>query len=449
VITTDTRTTGSKTIPYIRELPFIGSQHAFRHDRVNFFLRVAQEGDICGFHVGSMPILLVSEPGLVQSILVDHASDFIRGRRLRRAIVGNGLLISEGEFHNKQRKLMAPHFQPRHLANYSNTITQHGERLVEQWKDGEIIDLHREMINLVVNIVVKVLFDIDLAETDELVAAIAVTFARTTFVLSSPFVPPVNWPTPSNRRLQKARHWIGGFLKRIITERLNSTAEHNDILSLLLQAKYDDGSKMSVQQVMVECWTLLTAGHETTAVALIWTWYLLCQHPEIYQKMQQEVDLVLEGRTPTYADLPQLPYCLQVLKEAMRLYPPAPAIRREALREVDIGGYLLPAGTNVLVSPYTVHRRPEYFPEPERFDPDRFLPEREKMIPRYAYFPFGGGPRVCLGNHFSMLEGHLLLATLAQHVTFTLASTQAIRFDVEHTLTLRPEGKVAVVVKKR
>ncbi|MBV9689279.1 MAG: cytochrome P450 [Ktedonobacteraceae bacterium] len=446
---TQIKTPSTKTIPYIREFPLIGSQYAFRHDRLNFLLHVAQQGDVCGFHVGLVPIILFNKPEHVQSILVEHASDFIRGQRLRKAIAGNGLLIAEGEFHRQQRKLMAPLFQPRYLASYSDTMTQYGERFQQQWSDGVVIDLHREMINLVVNILGKVLFDMDSIETDELVAAIAVTFARSTYVLSSPFAFPLNWPTPHNRRFHKAKQYIRDLLQRIITERLNSTTEHNDLISLLLRARYEDGSRMSDQQIMAECWTLLTAGHETTAVALIWVWYLLCQHPEVYERVQQEVDSVLEGQSPTYDDLPRLPYCLQVFKEAMRLYSPAPAVRREALRDVEIDGYLLPKDATVLVSPYTMHRRPEYFPQPEQFDPERFSPEREKDIPRYAYFPFGGGPRVCIGNHFSMLEGHLLLATLAQRMTFTLVPGQTIRFDIENTLTLRPKGKVEVIVKKR
>ncbi len=445
----DIKAPSTRPVSCIRELPLIGSRHDFRHDRLNFLLRVAQEGSMYGFHVGPQLIVLVSKPAYAQSILVDHAADFSRRRHLRKAIVGNGLLISEGEYHNRQRKLIAPHFQPRHLAGYADNITQYGELFQLQLSDGQVIDLRKEMMHLVTKIVVKVLFGIDYPRIDELMSAIGVTFAHTTYVLSTPFVPPPNWPTPHNQRVREARRWIQNFLHDIIAEKYSGTAGHTDILSQLLQAKYDDGSTMSERQVMTECWTLLTAGYETTAVALIWTWYLLCQHPEIYQKMQHEVDGVLEGRTPTYDDLPHLPYCLQIFKEAMRLYPPAPAIGREAVRNVEIGEYLLPKGTNLLISSYVMHRQQQYFPHPEQFDPDRFLPEREKEIPRYAYLPFGGGSRICIGNHFSLLEGHLLLATLAQRLTFTLKSPLNIQFDVEGTLTLRPKGEVAVIVKKR
>jgi len=201
--------------------------------------------------------------------------------------------------------------------------------------------------------------------------------------------------------------------------------------------------------LMAECATLFGAGHETTATTLTWAWYLLCQHPESYQKVLEEVDSVLQGRTPTYADLARLPYCLQVFKEAMRLYPPAYAFSRRAIRDVEIDGYRVPKNWFVLLTPYTLHRREEYFPEPEKFQPERFTPEREKQLPRYAYLPFGAGPRICIGQYFAMMEGHLLLATLAQRVSFSLVPGQTITPDPIHHLALRPDRAVDMTVKKR
>jgi cytochrome P450 len=238
-------------------------------------------------------------------------------------------------------------------------------------------------------------------------------------------------------------------IQQFIDERRNTPTERNDFLSILLQARDEEGKPMSDDQVMAECLTLFGAGHETTATALSWTWYLLCQHPESYQKVQQEVDSVLQGRTPTYADLAHLPYCLQVFKEAMRLYPPAYAFARRALCDIEIDGYHIPKDYVVLIAPYTLHRREEYFPEPERFDPERFTPEREKQLPRYAYLPFGAGPRICIGQYFAMMEGHLLLATFAQRVSFSLVPGQHIVPDPVHHLALRPAGKVNVTVKRR
>jgi cytochrome P450 len=270
--------------------------------------------------------------------------------------------------------------------------------------------------------------------------------AHTTSVL---FPPPYNWPLPRNRRTHKAVQVLRDHIQHFIDERRNSPTERNDFLSILLQARDEDGKPMSDEQLMAECLTLFGAGHETTATALSWTWYLLCQHPEIYQKVQLEVDSNLQGRTPTYEDLARLPYCLQVFKEAMRLYPPAYLLSRRALCEVEIDGYQIPKNRVVLYAPYTLHRREEYFPEPEKFDPERFTPEHEKQLPRYAYLPFGAGPRICIGMYFAMMEGHLLLATLAQRVNFSLVPGQTIVPDPIHHLTLRPGGELKVLVKRR
>jgi len=264
------------------------------------------------------------------------------------------------------------------------------------------------MIGLTMSVIGKVLFDADVFnETDGLGAAMRVEQER---------------------------------VQHMIDERRRGMTERSDFLSILLHAKDEDGRAMSDQQLMDECLTLFSAGHETTAAALSWVWYFLCQHPDTYQKVQQEVDHVLQGRTPTYDDLVRLPYCLQVFKETMRLYPPAAGIVREALHTIEIDGYQVPRGCNVLLSPYTLHRKPEYFPDPETFDPDRFTPEREKQLPRYAYLPFGAGPRICLGMHFALMEDQLLLATLAQRVHFSLVPGHlvgrelAVHFPVAHNV---------------
>jgi cytochrome P450 len=276
-----------------------------------------------------------------------------------------------------------------------------------------------------------------------------VTLAYIAHATSVLFPPPYSWPLPRNLRTRKAVQELRNSIQRFIDERRSNPAERNDFLSILLQARDEDGKPMGDEQLMSECLTLFGAGHETTATSLSWTWYLLCQHPEIYQKVQEEVDSVLQGRTPTYDDLARLPYCLQVFKEAMRLYPPAYLLSRRALREVEIDGYRVPRDMVVLYAPCTLHHREEYFPEPEKFDPDRFIPEREKQLPRYAFVPFGAGPRICIGMYFAMMEGHLLLATLAQRVKFSLVPGQTVVPDPIHHLTLRPMGKVKVLVRRR
>ena len=480
--------TATKPVPFVREFPIIGSIPQFLGDRLAFQVRMVQElGDVCGFHMGPVPVIVFNQPEYVHAILVEHASDFDKGRVMHKAFTGNGLFISEGEFHRKQRKLMAPSFQPRLIASYADTMASYGEQLQQTWRDGEVIDLNQTMISVTMSIIGKVLFDANVfTETDELGRAMATLFEYVTHTLTSLFVPPLSWPTPRNRRTQKAAQLLNERIQQMIDEcrhadtinradchpersegsvsmgremlrcaqhdssdAINRVPTRNDFLSILLRARDEDSSGMSDEQLMDECITLFGAGHETTAAALTWAWYLLCQHTALYEKVQQEVDSVLQGRTPTYADLANLPYCLQVFKETMRLYPPATGVIREALHDVEIDGYLVPKGANVVVPIYTLHRNPRYFPEPETFDPDRFLPEREKELPRYAYLPFGAGPRICIGNYFAMMEGHLLIATLAQHVTFLPVPHQVIAPDLTKTLALRPYGKVGAVVKRR
>ena len=442
-----------KTLRYISGYPLIGNMHDFSKDRLGLLKRLAREGDVYGMHFGPFPIILFNKPEHVHSILVEHAYDFDKGVAIHntfRPAIGDGIFSSEGDFHRHQRKLMSPPFQPRHIASYADIMGYYGEQIQQTWPDGSVIDVNQQMTNLTRSIIGKALFDADVfTETDELGAAMTVTTEYVSHTLSTLLPPPYNWPTPRNQRTHKAAQVLRTRIQRFIDERRNSPVERNDFLSILLQARDEDGEPMSNEQVMAECLTLFGAGHETTATALSWTWYLLCQHPERYQKVQQEVDSVLQGRTPTYADLARLPYCLQVFKEALRLYPPAYAFSRRALRDVEIDGYQVPKGSVVLLAPYTLHRREEYFPEPEQFDPERFTPEREKQLPRYAFMPFGAGPRICIGLYFAMMEGHLLLATIAQRASFSLVPGQTIEPDPVHHLVLRPAGVVHVTVKKR
>src|SRR3989440_9148778 len=442
-----------KKLRYIRGYPLVGSLPDFTRDRVGLLEPMAREDDVCGMHFGPFPAILFNKPEHVHSILVEHAYDFDKGLAIHhvfRPVIGDGIFSSEGDFHRHQRKLMALPFQPRHIASYAGIMGHYGEQIQQTWPDNAVIDVDRQMTNLTMSIIGKALFDAEVfTETDELGAAMTVATEYVTHASSTLFPAPYSWPTPRNHRTHRAIQVLRSRIQRFIDERRDHSTERNDFLSILLQARDEDGHPMSDEQVMAECLTLFLAGHETTATALSWTWYLLCQHPESYQQVQQEVDRVLQGRTPTSADLACLPYCLQVFKEAMRLYPPAYAFARQALREVEIDGYPVPKGYVVLLAPYTLHRREDAFREPETFDPERFTPEREKHLPRYAYLPFGAGPRICLGMYFAMMEGHLLLATLAQRVSFSLVPGQTIVPDPVHNLALRPGGEVKVLVKRR
>ncbi len=433
--------------------PFVGHLPEFRRDRLGLLRRMAEAGDVIALRFGPFPGILFTRPEHVQSILVEHAYDFDKGEAIHqtfRPVIGDGIFSSEGGLHRRQRKLMAPPFQPRHIVSYAEIMGYYGEQIQRSWPDGGVVDINRMMTSLTMSIIGKALFDADVfTETDELGAAMSTTLEYASYSLSKLIVWPYSWPLARNRRTRKAVEVLRTHIQNFINERRDSSSQRNDFLSILLQARDEDGQSMSDEQLMAECLTLFGAGHETTATGLTWAWYLLCRHPEIYRRVQQEVDSVLQGRTPTYADLARLPYCLQVFKEALRIFPPAYLFSRRALHDVEIDGYLVRKNQVVLLAPYTLHRRAEFYPQPERFDPERFTPEREKQLPRHAYLPFGAGPRICIGNHFAMMEGHLLLATLAQRVSFTLVSEQEPVVDPVHHLTLRPAGALNVTVRKR
>lgn len=448
-----TRVPAQKTLHYLKGVPLLGNLPDFTRDRLGLFRRMARTADVCGIHFGPFPGILFNTPEYVQSILVQHAYAFDKGSAVHnivRPAIGNGVVASEGDFHRRQRKLMAPAFQPRQIANYADIIGHYGEKTLQTWTDGSVIDLNQHMSNITMSVIGKTLFGADVfTATGELGAAMLVTFEYVSHAFSAPFQLPYSWPLPRHRRMRKAAALLRSYMQRFIDERRANPGAHDDFLALLLQARDDENQPMSDEQVMTECLTLFGAGYETTAAALCWVWYLLCQHPEMYRKVQLEVDSVLQGRTPTYADLERLPYCLQVLKEALRLYPPAYATCRRALDDIEIGGYCVRKGWAVLLVPYTLHRREDAFPQPERFDPDRFAPAQEKLLPRYAYIPFGAGPRICLGLHFSLMEGHLLLATLAQRVSFTLVPGQTMKPDLVDHLVLRPAEHVYARVTQR
>lgn len=431
----------------------LGNLSDIMQDRLGFLQRMACIGDVCGFHFGPFPGMLFNKPEHIQSILVEHASDFDKGVELIYHSLApafrKGIFFREGDLHRRQRKLMAPIFQPRHIASYANCMGAYSETLQKTWSTGSVIDITQQMRNLTMSILGKVLFDADaFTASNELAKATIVALEYLSHVTSALIALPYSWPTARNRRMYQAIQVARTCIQRFIDERRAGLGERNDFLSILLQARDENGACMSDDQLMAECLNLFGAGYETTATGLSWMWLLLCQHPEIYRRVQQEVASVLQGRTPTYADLAHLPYCLQVWKEALRLYPPVYFISRRTLREIEIDGHRVPKGGMILLSPYTLHRRADYFPEPEKFDPERFTPEQEKRRPHHAYIPFGTGPRICLGLHFAMMEGHLLFATIAQRATFSLVPNQTIEIKPRHSLLLQPASAINMVVTK-
>ncbi len=328
-------------------------------------------------------------------------------------------------------------------------MASYAEDAQRDWQNGGAsLDVAHAMTQLTLRIVGKTLFDADLRdEAAELGAAITEVQeqfnARNGRVIQIPDA----WPTPANRRAQRAIARLDAVIYRTIAARRATGDDRGDLLSMLLAAQdADDGEFMTDRQVRDEAMTLFLAGHETTANALAWTWYLLARHPAVYDRLRDEATAVLHGRTPTYADLAALPYALQVLKEAMRLYPPVPMIVRQATHAVTVGGQEFPANTRFLVSQYAMHRRPDLFPDPDRFDPDRFTPEAEANVPRDAYLPFADGPRNCIGASFALMEGQIILATLAQRVRFSLVPGKLV--VPQPLVTLRPRDGIRVAVHR-
>jgi cytochrome P450 len=352
-----------------------------------------------------------------------------------KTAVGNGLLTSEGEVWRKQRRLMQPAFHHQRLEKLDGLITGAAGAMLERWgaaaEAGQAIDIAREMASLTLTITTKALFGIDLGEDVNSVGA-AVNMGADLL------------ERPKNPRFRKALQSVKDVVERIISERRLAHEDTGDLLSMLLQVRDEEtGLGMDDQQLRDQVITLLLAGYETTASALTWTWYLLSQHPESAERMQAESRRVLAGRSPANADLPNLPYARMVFEESMRLFPPAWILGRKALSDDQIGGYQVPAGTIVAISPYTLHRHPGFWERPDDFEPERFSPERSAGRNRYVYIPFGAGPRKCIGNTFGMLEAQLILPTVAGR--FNLRLAPGIEINPQPVFILRPNRDMLMI----
>ena len=445
--------TASKTIPMVPGLPVVGSLLAMRKDRVGFMLGVIREyGDIAQMRISTRPVVVIGSAELAGEVLVEKDESFVKAPGLRifgRPLFGNGLLTSEHGFHKRQRRMMSPMFMHKRIAGFAQVMAERAEERQASWKDGETIDLSAEMMRMTLEVVGKTLFGAEVgSEAEEIGHALTVCMESIIGQLNSLLPMPPQLPTPSNLRFRKSIARLDETIYRLIRERRASGQDRGDLLSMLLTAQdEDDGSVMDDKQVRDELMTIFLAGHETTANALAWTHYLLGQHPHVYHRLQREVDEVLAGRTPTLEDMPRLPYTLQVFKESMRLYPPAYVMGRTAERDVRIGGHDIKAGSIVVISILGIHHREKYFPDPERFDPTRFTPEREKALPRHAFMPFGAGPRICIGNHFALMEGQLMLAAITQRARLELPP--GFRVEPEPLITLRPKGGIPMRVRRR
>jgi len=427
-----------------------GNLPEFRRDRLDFLTRCARAfGDFVSLRFGPRRIILVSDPDAIEAILVAHNQNFIKhfALRLNPVVLGKGLLTSAGDFWLRQRRLMQPAFQRQRVAAFGTLMVDYTQRMLDAWQPGQAVDILAEMMELTLRIAAKSLFDADVkGEAREVGEALHVAqdcFIRR-FNASIPLPP--SFPTPSALRLKRAVRTLDRIIYGFIEQRRAGGPDRGDLLSLLLQAREEDGTRMTDRQLRDEAMTLFLAGHETTALTLAWAWFALASHPEEEAKLAAEVQEVLHGRLPTVADLPQLRFTERVVQETMRLYPPAYVIGREALHPYEVGGYDVPAGTTLLMSQWVVQRDGRHFPDPDAFRPDRWR-EGEPKPHKYAYFPFGGGPRLCIGNTFAMMETVLVLATIAQRYRFTLQPGHVV--EPWPTFTLRPRDGIKAVLARR
>lgn len=396
-------------------------------------------------------MVLVNHPDLIEQVLVADNKRYIKHYvlRLLTPILGNGLVTSDGPLWLRQRRMIQPAFARQRIEAYGQVMVEHTLRMLDGWRPGESRDVAVDMMHLALGIVSRTLLDVDAgAQYSEVAEAIDTILEDFDRRFQSALPPPFWLPAPGNRRLRRAVAKLDAILGRIIRQRREQREDRGDLLSSLVEARdAEDQTGMTDRQLRDEVMTIFLAGHETTANALSWTWYLLATHPEVEARLLAELRQVLAGRAPTPADVPRLPFTEQVLKESMRLYPPAYTFGREATTEVELAGYRFPAGTTVLVSPYTTQRDARFFERPDDFDPDRWSPERAPQIPRYAYFPFGGGPRGCIGNTFAMLEATLVLATVVPRFHLSLLPDPPV--VPRASVTLRPKDGVHCRIEPR
>ncbi|MDP8923724.1 MAG: cytochrome P450 [Chloroflexota bacterium] len=430
-----------------------GHLRELSREPLNFLQMCAREyGDFVPLKFGTKRAVFLNRPEFIEYVLVTNHRNFIKGPVVRglRRLLGNGLVTSDGEFWLRQRRLTQPAFHRERVVAAGDALVRRTERMVATWPDGEVRELYRELARLTLANVAEVLFGADVGGEADAVAAALTTLAgeQSTAQVSSLLSLLPGWiPTPGNLRVRRAVRRLDGIIGGIISRRAASKERRDDLLAILLRAREEDPVVMTDRQLRDEALTFLLAGHDTTALALSWTWYLLAQHPEAEANLLAEVRATVGGRSPAVADLPRLKYADGVVSEALRLYPPSWALARVAIRDCELGGHPIPAGTIVLMSQWVMHRDPRYFDRPEAFDPDRWAGELSGRLPKCAYFPFGAGPRLCIGNLFAQMEANLLLATIAQrfHVVPVPSHPVTPRPDI----VLRPERGVQVVLRRR
>ena len=432
-----------------------GSTFAFlfgdrQRDPLAFFTKIARDyGDVSQLRLLNFRTLFINHPDDIEDVLVNKARKFEKGRVMKAnmRLFGEGLLTSEGDFWLRQRRLAQPAFHRARVAAYGTTMVEYAERAMRGWKSGEVRDIHEDMMEITLQIVGKTLFNAELTrdakevgETMEVLLKLAADFGKSILI-------PLWVPTPRNLRARMGIRRIEKIIYRIIAQKRAEASDTGDLLSMLLAVQDEDGSRMTDKQLRDETITLFLAGHETTANALSWTIWLLAQNPAAEKKFLDELAGVLNGRAPCVEDMPKLTYTANILTESMRLYPPAWGMARLVKEEVEVAGYKLVPGNGVACAQWVVHRDARWFDEPKRFLPERWEGNLAKRLPRFAYFPFGGGPRQCIGNSFALMEATLILATIAQKFRFKLVEGHPVKPLA--SITLRPQRGIRAALEAR
>lgn len=428
-----------------------GSYFDFFGNQLDFLTSCAREhGDVVSFRFFHLPIFLVSHPDLVEEVFAGGNSNFKKARTVRmpsqKLLFGNSLIASEGEDWLRQRRAMQPAFNQTYLSEYAKLIVDITLDHIADWQDGDVRMINNELVDLTFKLAARTFFGIDGAKEKEIIREL-IDLNKSIFSSQNRLF----WfldnflPTPKHLRFKSAIDRVDALISELIRDRREMGSDRKDLLSVLLSIKNAETGELTEKQLRDEIVTTFIAGNETTAVALSWTWAMLAQHPEEFRKLRAELKTTLAGRTPTFADLPNLKHTYRVIKETLRLYPPNRSTAREAVRDCELGGYPIPAGAQVVLPQWVVHRDERFYDRPAEFIPDRWTTEFEQKLHKYAYFPFGGGPRLCIGRSFATMEIALVIATISERFEITLDSKDKI--EPLSLVLLRPKNDLKVTLK--
>jgi len=444
-----------KVVPGPRGQVLLGNVREMQQDSLGFLLKVAREyGDVARIRLLSKDVYLVSHPDGIKHILQKQHTNYDRNvfsYAPLRLFLGNGLPLSDGSYWLRQRRLMQPAFHKQRINALATQMFAATNVMLTRWeqyaKQGKVLDIHEEMMHLTLCIAGMTLFGLNLGDEMNPTGKAFQAMAHEMSVYVYFPMPPLGVPTPRNRRMRAALRTLDTMIYELIRARRQEKTDRGDLLSTLLLASDDDGQAMNEQQLRDEIISLLFAGHETTANTLTWAWYELSRHEKAEERLWEEVETVLQGKSPTFADVSQLAYVGMVMDEALRLYPPTASLVRHSREDDEVCGYRLPADRMVILNIIAAHRNPAYWEQPDIFEPERFSPEHPAEGERHAYFPFGGGPHLCIGNSFALMEGHIILALIAQRFRLRFQSDQPV--EPRMVLTVQPKGKVPMVLQRR